>query len=91
MAAMFFGCSNLTNVDLSSFNTQKVANMWSMFGECSNLKNIDLSSFKIQNDTNMLNMFDECFNLKEIKIKKNFVEKIKKVVDEKKIKIKYNE
>ena len=47
---MFFGCSNLTNIDLSSFDTKNVTNMSYMLSYCSNLTNIDLSSF----DTKML-------------------------------------
>jgi len=39
---MFYKCSNLTNIDLSSLNTEKVSNMRNMFNECSNLTNIDL-------------------------------------------------
>jgi surface protein len=31
MAAMFYGCSSLTSVDLSSFNTSSVINMRNMF------------------------------------------------------------
>ena len=31
MSNMFYGCSNLTNIDLSSFNTQNVTNMMSMY------------------------------------------------------------
>jgi len=60
---MFFNCSNLTNIDLSSFDTKNVTNMSSMFCDCFNLKNIDLSSFDTKNVTNMSHMFSCCFNL----------------------------
>jgi len=42
---MFDGCSNLTNINLSSFDTKNVTNMGSIFSGCSNLTNINLSSF----------------------------------------------
>ena len=45
---MFYGCSKLTNIDLSSFNTENVTNMSYVFYGCSNLTNIDLSSFNIE-------------------------------------------
>ena len=46
---MFFKCSKLTNIDLSSFNTKNVTNMSYMFYECSKLTKIDLSSFNTEN------------------------------------------
>ena len=40
MALMFYGCSGLTNLDLSSWNTAMVTNMQSMFINCSGLTTI---------------------------------------------------
>jgi len=40
MSGMFKGCSNLTKIDLSSFDTKNVTNMSSMFKGCSNLTKI---------------------------------------------------
>ena len=42
---MFFNCSKITNLDLSSFDTGKVTNMNYMFNGCYNLTNMNLSSF----------------------------------------------
>lgn len=39
---MFYGCSNLVSLDLSSLDTSKVTNMSSMFFGCQNLRNLDL-------------------------------------------------
>ena len=41
---MFSGCSNLRNLDLSSFNTKNVINMRGMFGECSKVLNYNYST-----------------------------------------------
>ena len=38
MSGMFSGCSNLTNLDLSNFNTQNDKYMSKMFGGWSNLQ-----------------------------------------------------
>ena len=38
---MFFGCSSLTNLNLSNFNTQNVTHMSSMFYNCSSLTNLN--------------------------------------------------
>ena len=35
---MFNGCSSLTNIDLSNFNTIDVSNMGDMFNGCSSLR-----------------------------------------------------
>ena len=50
---MFEGCSNLTNLDLSTFDTSKVTNMAGMFYGCSSLVSLDLSSFDTSNVTHM--------------------------------------
>ena len=41
---MFANCENLTNLDLSSFNTSNVINMSGMFFGCSNLQTIYVGS-----------------------------------------------
>ena len=38
MNEIFSGCSKLTNIDLSSFDTKNVTNMDGMFFDCPNLK-----------------------------------------------------
>ena len=63
---MFGKCTNLTNINLSSFNTQKVINMFSMFLGCWGLSNINLSSFSTENATNMAYMFSQCSKLSSI-------------------------
>ena len=63
---MFYKCFNIISLDLSSFNTKNVTNMFSMFYECSNLTNIDFSLFNTQNVTNMVGMFGQCKNLLNI-------------------------
>ena len=45
---LFYGCSSLASIDLSSFNTTNVTNMSIMFSKCSSLKSVDLSSINIQ-------------------------------------------
>ena len=40
MNGMFSGCSSLTNIGLSNFDTKNVTNMGSMFDGCSSLKSL---------------------------------------------------
>ena len=45
---IFHGCNNLTNINLSNFNTQYVTDMSSMFDGCNNLANINLLNFRLK-------------------------------------------
>ena len=63
MSNMFNSCTNLINLDLSSFNTSKATNMNNMFSICMNLINLDLSNFDTSNVTNMSYMFSSCSKL----------------------------
>ena len=87
---MFYRCSNLTNIDLSSFNTKNVTNMSCMFYGCSNLTNIDLSSFNTKNVTNMSGMFSYCSNLKKIRITEKYNGKLINKAKDENITIEYD-
>ena len=66
MSYMFYYCSNLTNINLSSFDTKNITDMSYIFWYCSNLTNINLSSVGTKNVTNMSKMFFGCSNLTNI-------------------------
>jgi surface protein len=66
MSYMFFECSSLTSLDLSSFNTSKITDMYGMFYECSSLTSLDLSSFNTSKVTDMGAMFCFCDYLRTI-------------------------
>ena len=66
MSKMFFGCSSLTSLDLSSFSTANVTDMSDMFSSCYALISIDLSSFNTANVTDMSYMFSGCESLTSI-------------------------
>ena len=68
MSYMFYNCSNLTTLDLSSFNTSNVISMGKMFYICSNLTTLDLSNFNTINVTDMGRMFYACNNLTTVKV-----------------------
>ena len=65
---MFFGCSSLTNINLSSFNGENVTNMSNMFLGCSSLINIDFSNYNTENVTNMEWIFANCSSLKNLNL-----------------------
>lgn len=60
---MFCDCSNLTNLDVSNFDTSNVTNMERMFYFCPNLATLDVSNFDTSNVTDMAQMFDSCSSL----------------------------
>lgn len=67
---MFSGCSSLTSLDLSSFDTSNVTGMGGMFSGCSKLATLDLSSFNTSNvkgnsgsPRGMSEMFSGCSSL----------------------------
>ena len=66
MSSMFYGCKNLSSLNLSSFNTSKVTDMSSMFYGCNNLSTLDLSSFNTSKVTDMSSMFHNCYNLSSL-------------------------
>ena len=68
MRGMFWGCQNLTSLDLSNFNAEKVQDMSYMFYDCQNLTSLDLSNFKTENVQNMGRMFSDCQNLTSLNL-----------------------
>ena len=74
---MFYGCSNLIKLNLSSFNTQNVLDMGEMFNGCKNLKYLDLSNFDTENAIIMISMFHDCSALK----KENIITKDAKILE----------
>lgn len=60
---IFFGCSNLTSLNLSNFNTSSVTDMSNMFDGCENLESVDVSGFDTSRVTSMYFMFNNCSDL----------------------------
>ncbi len=65
-AELFSGCSSLTSLDLSGFDTSSVTNMGYMFSGCSSLTSLDLSGFVTSSVTDMNGMFKSCLSLKSL-------------------------
>ena len=60
---MFRKCSNITEINLSNFNTSKIKSMNRMFTSCSSLTSLDLSNIDTSQVENMENMFHGCSSL----------------------------
>ena len=76
---MFAFCSKLTNVDLSSFDTSNVTDMYGMFEGCTNLTSLDLSSFSTSNVENMSDMFRSCASLASLDLSSFDTSKVTKM------------
>ena len=63
---MFYNCTNLEKLDLSSFDTKNVTDMRGMFYLTSSLQELDLSNFDTSKVTNMRTMFYNCTNLEKL-------------------------
>ena len=68
MEGMFFNCTMLTSLDLSTFNTNKVRDMACMFSGCKSLTSLKISSFCTNQVISMACMFVDCEKLSSINI-----------------------
>ena len=68
MGWMFKGLSNLTNLDVTKFDTSKVTNMDSMFSGMSNLTNLDVTHFNTRKVMDMNSMFSGMSNLTNLDV-----------------------
>ena len=68
MSRMFYGCNQLTTIDVTSFDTSNCTNMHDMFSACTNLTTVDVSGFNTSKVTNMIGMFYNCARLKELNL-----------------------
>ena len=75
----FGGCTSLTSIDLSNFNTNKITDISELFSNCGSLRYIDLSgTFKINDGTNYNTMFYGAnFNKLRIKSSQDTANKLK--------------
>ena len=69
---MFYGCSSLTSLNLSNFNTNNVKDMRWMFSHCSSLTSLNLSKFITNNVDNMSGMFSFCSSITSLNLS-NFI------------------
>ena len=62
--AMFYGCQNLVELDLTNWNPISLQNAWSMFYRCSNLKIIkNIENWQLPNIKDVSYMFYKCTKL----------------------------
>ena len=62
---MFEGCSKLTSIDVSSFDTSNVNSMTDMFNGCAELNQLDISKFDMSKVLYINRMFERCPKLSQ--------------------------
>lgn len=67
---MFFGCSSLKELSLSSLDTMHVSNMSAMFSGCSALSTLDVLRLNTDKVTDMSRMFENCSSLTKLELKR---------------------
>lgn len=65
---MFAGCTSLTSIDFSGFDTSVVTSMSFMFYGCSSLASVDFSGLDTSAVTNMSNIFEGCSSLTSVNL-----------------------
>lgn len=65
---MFYDCQNLTDIDVSKFDSSHVTDMTWTFRGCSSLTNLDLSSLNTGSVTRMKWMFNDCSKLENLNV-----------------------
>ena len=68
MRGMFYRCSGLKELNISTFNTSAVTDMSFMFSGCSSLTSLNLSNFNTSAVTDMGWMFKNCSGLTELNL-----------------------
>ena len=68
MTSMFYGCSQLTSLDVTHFNTANVIAMNSMFSGCSSLTSLDVTHLNTANVLVMHDMFSGCSSLTSLDV-----------------------
>ena len=73
MNCMFSNCSSLKELNLNSFNTNKLTDTFHMFKGCSSLIELNWNNLNVNNLTSMHGMSFKCSNDFTKKIKNKYI------------------
>ena len=76
MNKMFENCVSIKELNLSSFNTEKVKDMSRMFYSCDNLAILDVSSFNLTNCNNTKDMIYNATDALKLSIENEEIKKL---------------
>lgn len=76
LEAMFYGCSNVTSLNLTHIDTSNVTNMADCFRDCVSLKTLDIKTWNMSLVTNVARMFRNCKLLENIDLSNSTFERV---------------
>ena len=76
-AYLFQGCSSISEIDLSNFDTSQITDMSSMFADCISLTSINLNNIKVSQVLNMDSLFSNCISLISLNLSEFYTYNIK--------------
>ena len=77
LSQTFSGCTNLTSIDLTGFNLNKITNLQRTFANCNNLTTIEgFFDNDLSNVTTLQNTFDSCKKLETIDLSGQTMDKL---------------
>ena len=65
---LFYECRDITEIDLSNFDSSNVAKMDNMFYDCPKLQSINFGDFNTSNVIKMFSMFEGCASLTSLNL-----------------------
>ena len=80
MSCMFQNCYDLTSLDVTNFNTEKVTDMCRMFFGCHKLTSLNVSKFNTTEVTDMSDMFEDCYALTSLDLTNFNTAKVKNML-----------
>ena len=67
-AYLFKGCTAISEIDLSYFNTSQIIDMSSMFEDCSSLASINFNNIIVSQVLNMNSLFSNCISITSLNL-----------------------
>lgn len=68
MMCMFYGCGQLTSVDMSGWNTANLENISHMFADCYKLEKVDFTGWETPKLNTVDALFNHCKSLKSVDV-----------------------
>ena len=68
LSRMFYGCSNLTRINVGDWDTINVINMNRLFTRCKVLETLDVGNWNTKNVTDVAFMFNDCSKLSSLDV-----------------------
>lgn len=79
MSYMFYGCTSISNIDVSRWNVGNVTDMAGLFCNCTSLTSLNIEGWDVSNVNNMSNLFENCNSLTSLNVNNWNISNVKKI------------